>query len=85
MEPTEISTVVVIIPQSLPTKYWAVTTPQITSILGLSQATLRGWISRKQFPQPDGHVNGKAPFWYVSTVLEYVKNAPGGHLGYPVG
>jgi hypothetical protein len=57
---------------------------QIADLLGISGATWRGWVSKKLAPQPD-EAYGKRPVWRLHTIIEYVRNAPGGRLGYPVG
>lgn len=74
-----------ILPKDTPPYSLVFTTGQLALLLDVSDATIRGWLSRKQFPQRDGEINGKTPYWRVTTILEYVRNAPGGRLGYPVG
>ena len=74
-----------ILPRELPIARVAIGAPQVAQLLDVSEATMRGWISRKQFPPRDGEVNGKAPYWKLTTVLEYLRNAPGGRLPYTVG
>jgi hypothetical protein len=61
------------------------TTSQVADILDISEATLRGWISRKQFPHRDTEINAKSPLWRIQTITEYLRNAPGGRLPYQVG
>lgn len=75
---------ILVIPQAFNTKLWVLTGPQIADLLNVTPPTFRGWVSRKLFPPSDGMVNGKTPYWYLTTVIEYVRNAPGGRLGYPV-
>ena len=74
-----------ILPKHVPMSSVVWTTPQVAQLLDISDATLRGWIARKHFPPKDGDINGKTPYWKAGTVFEYLRNAPGGRLGYPVG
>jgi hypothetical protein len=46
---------------------------------------VKGWLSRGLFPQRSGELNDKNPVWSLEIIMEYVRNAPGGRLGYPVG
>jgi hypothetical protein len=61
------------------------TTRQTADMLSISPATFRGWVSRGLFPKKDGEHNEKSPYWKMTTIIEYLCNAPGGRLGYPVG
>ena len=74
-----------IIPKEIPIRRVAFGTTSVASLLDISEATLRGWISRGQFPPRDYELNAKTPIWLLSTVLEYLRNAPGGRLPYQVG
>lgn len=60
------------------------TSPQVCELLEIPAGTLRGWVSKGQFPPKDGEINGKTPIWHLKTVFEYVRNAPGGRLPYQV-
>lgn len=61
------------------------TTKQTADLLGISPATFRGWVSRGLFPKKDGEHNEKSPYWKMTTVTEYLRNAPGGRLPYTIG
>ena len=74
-----------ILPKNMPIRRVALLAPAVAMTLDVSEATLRGWISRKQFPPKDGEFNGKAPYWLLTTIMEYLRNAPGGRLPYQVG
>lgn len=73
-----------IIANGIPPKSIVLTGAQIADLLDISPATLRGWVSKGLFPQKDGELNSKSQVWSLDTVIEYVRNAPGGRLGYPV-
>ena len=74
-----------IIANGIPPKSIVLTGAQISDLLDISAATLRGWVSKGLFPPKDGELNSKSQVWSLETVIEYVRNAPGGWLGYPVG
>jgi predicted DNA-binding transcriptional regulator AlpA len=76
---------VILIPKQYRVENWVLPASQVAETLDISEATLRGWISRGQFPTRDGETNGKSPYWKMTTVLEYLRFAPGGRLGYQVG
>ena len=61
------------------------TTGAIGELLDISPNTWRGWVSRKQAPKSDGNIDSRTPYWKLSTVAEYLRNAPGGRLPYQVG
>lgn len=73
-----------ILPKELDPVIICLTIPKVADLLQVSASTLRGWISRKQFPACDGRVDDRTSYWRLTTVIEYVRNAPGGRLGYPV-
>lgn len=64
---------------------FAVTGQQVSQLLKISPNTWRGWVSRGMAPKKDGNIDARTPIWSLTTILEYVRNAPGGRLGYPVG
>lgn len=74
-----------IIANGIPPSSIVVTGAQVADLLDVSAATIRGWVAKGLFPQRDGELNSKSQFWHLKTVVEYVRNAPGGRLGYPVG
>jgi hypothetical protein len=74
-----------ILPKEMDPVHICLTISKIADLLQVSGSTLRGWISRKQFPPCDGRVDDRTSYWRLPTVIEYVRNAPGGRLGYPVG
>jgi hypothetical protein len=57
----------------------------VCQILDVSSGTWRGWVSKGMAPPNDGNLGVRTPFWKLTTIIEYVRNAPGGRLGYPVG
>lgn len=73
-----------VLPKDFSPTLLVLTTLQVASLLNTSDATLRGWISRGQFPPKDGELNGKTPYWKLTTLLDYVRHAPGGRLPYQV-
>ena len=73
-----------IISRQLPTANIALTSPQVCELLDITPGQLRGWLSRGQFPPREGELNDKTPLWFLKTLIEYTRNAPGGRLGYPV-
>jgi len=75
----------IFIPRPFSVFNWTLTSTQVADLLEISEATLRGWISRGQFPPRDGQLNGKTPYWKLGTIAEYLRNAPGGRLPYQVG
>lgn len=74
-----------IIANGIPPSVIVLTGQQVAELLDISPATLRGWVSKGLFPQRDGELNSKAQFWHLKTVTEYLRKAPDGRLGYPVG
>lgn len=64
---------------------FALTGQQVSQVLRVSPNTWRGWVSRGNAPKKDGNFDERTPFWYLTTIVEYARNAPGGRLGYPVG
>jgi len=74
-----------IIANGIPPRSIVLTGAQISDLLDISAATLRGGVSKGLFPPKDGELNSKSQVWSLETVIEYVRNAPGGRLGYPVG
>lgn len=59
-------------------------TVQVCDILSVTRGTWTGWVSRGYAPKEDVRWSG-SPFWTITTIVEYARNAPGGRLGYPVG
>ena len=58
---------------------------QVCTLLKLTPGQFRGWLSRNLIPKADGQLDQRTPYWKLTTILEYVRLAPGGRLGYPVG
>jgi hypothetical protein len=73
-----------IIANGIPPSAIVLTGQQIAELLDISPATLRGWVSKGLFPPKDGELNSKSQVWSLTTIAEYLRNAPGGRLGYPV-
>ena len=61
------------------------TSTTISDLLEISPNTWRGWVSRKQAPRSDGNIDSRTPYWKLTTIVEYLKAAPGGRLPYQVG
>jgi hypothetical protein len=59
-------------------------TNQVCQVLELSRGTWTSWVSKGLAPKKDYDL-GSSPLWKLTTIIEYVRNAPGGRLGYPVG
>lgn len=66
-----------------PTKVY-LSTVQVCELLQVSRGTWTGWVSKGNAPIKDYELGG-SPLWKLTTIIEYVRNAPGGRLGYPVG
>jgi len=73
-----------VVPKDLDIEIICLTIPKIADLLGISPSTLRGWISRKQFPPCDGRIDDRTSYWRLTTVGKYLTDAPGIRLGYPV-
>jgi hypothetical protein len=73
-----------IIPPEIPVEGWILLSQQVADLMCISTPTLRGWLSRQQFPKSDGALNGKTPYWKVASLLIYLQNAPGGRVPYTV-
>ena len=61
------------------------TGPQVSEWLGIPPGTWRNWTSKGLAPKADEYFAKNIPLWSLGTVGEYLRNAPGGRLGYPVG
>lgn len=59
-------------------------TVQVCNLLDVPRGTWTGWVSKNLAPSKDYQLGG-SPLWKLTTILEYLRNAPGGRLGYPVG
>lgn len=59
-------------------------TVQVCNLLDIPRGTWTGWVSKNLAPSKDYQLGG-SPLWKLTTILEYLRNAPGGRLGYPVG
>lgn len=59
-------------------------TQQVCDLLSLSRGTWTSWVTKGYAPQKDRVFSG-SPLWKLPTIIEYVRNSPGGRLGYPVG
>lgn len=70
---------------TVPIEQFAISASQASALLKISPNTWRGWVSRGVAPKKDGNFDERTPFWYLTTIVEYARNAPGGRLGYPVG
>lgn len=80
------------VPEELPSvrlltlepKFLCLNTAHICELLDVQRGTWTGWVTRGMAPPKDFQVGG-SPVWYLKTIIEYTRNAPGGRLGYPVG
>jgi hypothetical protein len=54
--------------------HW-LTVKDIAAQLNVREATIRGWLSRGRFPEPDGHV-GPTNVWKRETVEQWARNRP---------
>lgn len=50
-------------------------TRQIAEQLGIAPGTWRVRVHREQAPPPDGMFDGRTPYWWQSTIDEYVASA----------
>lgn len=52
-----------------------VTQPELAKMLGIKQATLRGYVAREQITEPGGFLrpDRTSPWWYASVAVEIVK------------
>ena len=49
---------------------------EIADALGIKPTTVSNYATRGYMPTPDGYV-GRTPWWWESTVREWVSNRPG--------
>jgi hypothetical protein len=50
---------------------------EAAALAGITQSTWNSYVYRGQAPQPDGERDTRRPYWYRSTVEEYMRNRPG--------
>lgn len=53
------------------------TTAQFAERIGIARQTLNAYVWRGQAPKPDGHYDLRTPWWYQSTVDEWIAKRPG--------
>ena len=47
------------------------------AVAGVELNTWSSYVARHQAPKPDGHHDGRTPYWFSATVHEYVRTRPG--------
>lgn len=52
-------------------------TAQIAERLGITSSTWSSYVTRGQAPKPDGHYDGRTPWWLASTVEAWHASRPG--------
>lgn len=52
-------------------------TQQVAARLGISPGSWRARVHREQAPPPDGHFDQRTPYWWHTTIDEYVGRTNG--------
>lgn len=47
------------------------TVGEVAALIGVATSTFRAYVARGQAPPPDGHLDGRTPYWLRSTIKSW--------------